>query len=85
MWKGSSAGARERPDQKEASRSKAPGRVFKHLLDLLPCDAWEPLEVIVNPGPILEILKKGGHRDSGATKNPRATLNVWVLFNRRAS
>lgn len=45
-------------------------RVSQHFLHLLPRNAWEPCEKIVNGRPGLQILEQGFHGDARAFEQP---------------
>ncbi len=46
--------------------------MLKNRLHLTSCNAREPLEKIVNGGPVFKIIKKRINRYAGPLENPRS-------------
>jgi hypothetical protein len=67
--------------QRQLSSSDTPGGILQDGLNLLSRDARKPLEVVIDPRAIFEILEKRRYGDSRATKNPRSALNFGASLD----
>src|SRR5258708_26025187 len=64
-------------------RSQALFGVVQNRVHLFAAHAWEPIEEIVHPRPILQILEQRLDRHPCALENPGATDLPWVPFDCR--
>jgi hypothetical protein len=75
-------------DQKNAHFASSHGETLlgmrQHRDDLLACDAFEPIDKIVDAGSVLHVFKQGPDGNTAALENPRASETLWIPFDRFA-
>ena len=51
--------------------------IIQDFLYLLPGNTGKPRKKLRDRRPVAQVLKQRRHRDTCATKSPRATENIW--------